>query len=869
MSSLPIFEVIPELKEGLSQRDELVLEAPPGAGKTTQIPLSLLNEPWLGSQKILMLEPRRLAARAAAERMAQTLGEAVGQTVGYRVRLDTKVTAATRIEVVTEGILSRMLQDDPSLEGIGLLIFDEFHERSLDGDLGLALAKQGRELFGDLREQPLKLLIMSATLDGDQISQLLANEQGVPAPRVQSQGRMFPVDIHYGKAYQYGERIVDRVVQTVCDVFAEETGSILVFLPGQGEISRAHQQLSERLQGVNNVVITPLFGDLSLAQQRQAIEPCAQGHRKIVLATSIAETSLTIDGVRAVVDCGLSRLPVFDPNTGLTRLTTQRVSRAAAAQRAGRAGRLEPGVCYRLWSSSQQNELPAFTPPEIQNADLSPLALQLLHWGLDDPAELDWLDVPTKASFDQALELLARLEAVRGVSQPSGVYAWSITDMGKAMLGLPTHPRLAHMMIKGRAAKKEQLVCELAALIAERDIARDQARHLGADILPRLEMLRGERKASHAAKGSVSRLRIQVKQYRRQLKQLPSSLLEKLSFEPSVLNADDNLVAGALLAYAYPDRVALSRSDQRTQYQMSNGRAVEFTQEDALCRESWLVVLSAGGQQGRRSDRIFLAAALDDTAFQKLFESQIESTVSIEWDDREGRLIAQSSQQFGRLSFNHRRLSDITDDQRRTALLELIKQRGMDLFNLSDELQQWRQRVLLVSTLDRDHPWPDLSDEGLLANLDQWMAPFLQGKTLRTLTTLTAFSKLNLSDMLHSLLPWPLPQRLGELAPTHIHVPSGSNVRIDYSTQPPVLAVKLQEMFGCTTTPAIVEGKQPLLIHLLSPARRPLQVTQDLAGFWQGSYEHVKKEMKGRYPKHPWPDNPLEAIATKKTKAKM
>lgn len=867
MSSLPILEAIPAIKAGLSQRHELVLEAPPGAGKTTQVPLSLLQEPWLGEQKILMLEPRRLAARAAAERMAHTLGEKVGQTVGYRVRLDTQVSAATRIEVVTEGILSRLLQQDPSLDGIGLLIFDEFHERSLEGDLGLALAKQGRELFGDLREQPLKLLIMSATLDGEQVSQLLVNDQGLAAPRVQSQGRMYPVDIRYGQAYQYGERIVDRVVQTVCDAIADESGSILVFLPGQGEIVRAHTQLRERLKEKDEIIITPLFGDLSLSQQRQAIEPCAAGQRKIVLATSIAETSLTIDGVRVVIDCGLSRLPVFDPNTGLTRLATQRVSRAAATQRAGRAGRLQEGVCYRLWSASQQDELAAFTPAEILNADLSSLALQLLNWGLDDPSELDWLDTPAKAPFEQALELLHRLEAVQCQRQ-GATQSWAITAMGKAMLQLPTHPRLAHMMIKGRTAGQEQLVCELAALIGERDIARDQARHLGADIQPRLEILRGERKAAHAAKGSISRLRAQIQQYRRQLSKLKYFEIEELS-DKSDLSEANPIATGVLLAFAYPDRVALRRRGQRTQYQMSNGRAVEFTQEDALCREPWLVILSAGGQQGRRSDRIFLAAAMDENIFLKTFASQFEDKVSIEWDERQNRLIAESSQQFGRLSFNHQTLTKIDDEQRRNALLELVKQRGMTLFTSTAELQQWRERILLVAEYDRDHAWPDVSDEGLLANLEQWLAPFLQGKTLTKLTKLSDFQKLDLNAMLQSLLPWPLPQRLNQLAPTHIRVPSGSNIKIDYSCQPPVLAVKLQEMFGCTQTPSVVEGKQPLMIHLLSPARRPLQVTQDLAGFWQGSYEQVKKEMKGRYPKHPWPDNPLEAIATKKTKAKM
>ncbi len=870
MSSLPIFEVISEIKSALQERNELVLEAPPGAGKTTQVPLSLLNEAWLGEQKILMLEPRRLAARAAAERMARTQGEKVGQTVGYRVRLDPKVSAATRIEVVTEGVLSRLLQDDPALESVGLLIFDEFHERSLDGDLGLALAKQGRELFGDLREQPLKLLLMSATLDGEQVANLLSNDLQQPAPIVRSQGRMFPVDIRYGQAFQYGQPIVDRVVQTVCEAVDEESGSLLVFLPGRAEISRVDRQLRQRFDGRSDLIVAPLYGDLSLAQQRQAIEPCKAGLRKIVLATNIAETSLTIDGVRVVIDSGLTRQPVFDPNTGLTRLATQRVSRAAATQRSGRAGRTEAGVCYRLWSANQQDELASFTPPEIVNADLSALALQLLSWGVSDPTELDWIDPPAAAAYQQALSLLQRLEAIEGVHQDgerNDSSRWKLTAMGRAMLQLPAQPRLAHMMVKGRQLSQSRFACELAALIEERDIGRDQDQHLGVDICARLDILRGDRRASQAVIGSVKRLQQQAKNYQKNLENIAIQALDGSVSEPSIDTQDD--LVGLLLAYAYPDRVALSRSEQNHSYQMSSGRAVEFGQHDSLSREKWLVILSAGGQQGRRSDRIFSAARLSEAAFKQAFRTQITSRVGIEWDDREEKLLAQSYDEFYRLRFNHQRLPRIDDDQKRLALMELVKDRGLSVFRFSNALTQWRRRVVLVAEHDAEQAWPDVSDEGLLNSVEQWLAPYLQGDVLRRLSRLSDFQSLDIAGMLKSLLPWSLASRLDELVPETMAVPSGASIRIDYTQTPPILAVKLQEMFGCTQTPAIIGGKLPLMIHLLSPARRPLQVTQDLSGFWTGSYEQVKKEMKGRYPKHPWPDDPLQAIATAKTKARM
>lgn len=885
---LPIMDVIPALQVALQERDEVVLEAPPGAGKTTQVPLSLLQETWLQEQKILMLEPRRLAARAAAERMAQTLNEAVGETVGYRVRLDSKVGPNTRIEVVTEGILTRLLQDDPSLEGIGLLIFDEFHERSLDADLGLALTLQGRTLFGDLREQPLKLLIMSATLDGAQVSDFLHD-----APVIRSEGRMFPVAVCYGEPYRYGERITDRVVATVLQALAEEHGSVLVFLPGQAEIAQVHRQLQERLAAheavsQQKVLLCPLYGDLSLVEQRRAIEPSADGLRKVVLATSIAETSLTINGVRVVVDSGLSRLPAFDPNTGMTRLTTQRLSKASATQRSGRAGRLQEGVCYRLWSESQHNELAAFTPAEIQQADLAPLALQLLKWGVSDPAALDWLEPPAQAPFQQALELLHKLGAAEVIqstshdhslsTQPLDTHhSWRLTAMGEAMLRLPAHPRLAHLMIQAKVLRRDKsdysrLGCELAALLSERMVmVSDGSSSSSADIQLRLDLLRGVRTAERGQKDILGRIKQQQQQFERLLSRIDIDACAQTSVPSPMVGAiRDQAAVGLLLAFAYPDRIARQRSGNRLSYQLANGRSADFFEQDSLGREEWLVVASVGGQQGRSSDRIFLAAAVEPALLFAYFAPHIVEEVGIEWDERAEKLRAEKRRKLGRLLLEQQPLVHISDVERRRALIALVQKRGLGLFEWPEALQQWRARVELLRVYGtQPNAWPDVSDAGLMQNVALWLEPYLTGTALTGISKLSHFKTLDVTAMLHGLLPWPLQQTLDEQAPQRLAVPSGSQIAIDYTSHPPVLAVKLQEMFGCLQTPTVVQGRVKLMIHLLSPARRPLQVTQDLAGFWQGSYQQVKKEMKGRYPKHPWPDNPMVAVATAKTKAKM
>jgi len=835
MNPLPIDAVLPALREALSLRHEAVLEAPPGAGKTTRVPLALLDEPWLAGQRILMLEPRRLAARAAAERLASELGEAVGETVGYRIRLDSKVGPRTRIEVVTEGILTRRLQDDPALEGVGLVIFDEFHERSLDADLALALTLNGRAL---LRDTPLRVLPMSATLEGERLAALLGE-----APVVRSEGRMFPVAVRWGRPFQSGERLEPRVLQTVLQALDEEGGSLLVFLPGQAEIRRLHEQLSEALAGRSEILLCPLHGELDLSAQRAAIEPAPAGRRKVVLATNIAETSLTIDGVRVVVDAGLARVPRFDPGSGMTRLDTQRISRASATQRAGRAGRLEPGVCYRLWSQAQHEQLAAHDSAEILAADLAGLALQLARWGVT-PAELAWLDAPPAAAFAQARELLARL----GALNPNG----SLSAHGLAMAGLPAHPRIAHLLLRGQALGLGALACEVAALLGERDILRGA----GADLHSRLVLLSGAEKAGRGAQGGVQRARQLARQYR--------GLLPKGAQE-AVADPGHPRWLGALLAFAYPDRIACQRRPGGGEYRLANGRAALFAEPDALMKHAWLVVAELGSRQGQREERIYLAADLDPALLDGVLAEQVTVRDELDWDEREGVLRTERQRRIGELVLERQALLELDEAARSRALVALVRRKGLELLPWTPELRQWQARVALLRRLDLaeqgESAWPDLSDAALLASLEDWLAPYL-GRVSR----LSHFAALDLPGILAALLPWPLPQRLDELAPAAIAVPSGSRIRLDYAEDPPVLAVRLQELFGLAATPRIAGGRLAVKLHLLSPARRPVQVTQDLASFWANTYAEVKKDLKGRYPKHYWPDDPLIAEPTARAK---
>jgi ATP-dependent helicase HrpB len=833
LPELPIHAVLKDVLDALHQRDEVVLEAPPGAGKTTIVPLALLDQSWL-QHRILLLEPRRMAARAAAQRMADLLGESVGQRVGYRIRQETKVSAATRIEVVTGGVLTRLLQDDPGLSDYSAVIFDEFHERNLDTDLGLALTLEGRALLREA-DAPLKIVVMSATLDGASIATLLQD-----APVVRSEGRMFPVEVtHLGnRARPQDPEWLTGVRDGVLQAATQHSGSLLVFLPGQREILNLQQELTGRLP--EDTQIAPLYGNLSLEQQQTAINPPRPPYRrKVVLATDIAETSLTIEGVEVVVDSGLRREPAFDPRTGMTRLHTVRISQASATQRAGRAGRLGPGFCYRLWRADET--LAPFAKAEIEQADLAPVALQMLAFGIVDPTALAWLTPPPAAAFAQALDLLESLGALQRTDA-----GMRLTAHGESIAAFPAHPRLAHMMLRGAALGLTKEACTLAAALEE----TGRPAFLGTDVARWVEVLLHDERAGRD-KGLAAwaqRARQQIRQYRDCLPSASRSCAEVHS------------PYGLLLALAYPDRIARQRHKGKPLFQLSNGRGAALDEADPLAHQPWLAVAEVGGLAGRGDDRIFAAAELDPRLFDDELKEVVREEKVLEWDDSQQRFVAERRYKIGAITWRTETLTNVTAEEKQRALAQLIRRRGLDLLPWEDHHRQWQARVELL----RQHlgdPWPDVSDPALLNTLENWLAPYLND--VRKLDDLR---RLDLSAALATLLPWPLPQQLDDWAPTHIQVPSGSRIAIDYCQNPPVLAVKLQEMFGRETTPTVAKGKVPLLIHLLSPAQRPLQVTQDLAGFWRTSYHEVKKDMKGRYPKHPWPDDPLQATATRFTK---
>lgn len=708
----------------------------------------------------------------------------------------------------------------------------------MDADLALALSLNGRALLRD--GPPLKILLMSATLEGERLSALLDD-----APVISSRGRMYPVEIRWGRPLQVGEWVEPKVVQTVLQALSDEPGSLLVFLPGQAEIRRVHEQLAEALAGRTEIMLCPLHGELDLAAQRAAIEPAPAGRRKVVLATNIAETSLTIDGVRVVIDAGLERVPRFDPASGMTRLDTQRIARASATQRAGRAGRLEPGVCYRLWSEAQHEQLAAYATAEILQADLAGLALQLARWGVQ-PGELAWLDAPPAAAFAQARDLLERLGALdaRG----------ALTTHGQAMAMLPTHPRIAHLLLRGQALGLAPQACDLAALLGERDILRGA----GADLHSRMALLSGADKASRGSAGGVQRVRQVARQLRGYLAGAGAPRAE-------VADPEHPRWLGCLLALAYPDRIARQRRAGGAEYRLANGRAALFSETDGLMKHEWLVIADLGSRQGQREERIYLAADLAVELFAGPLAEQVRSLDVLDWDEREGVLRAERQRKVGELLLDSMPLSNLDADARGQALLALVRRKGIELLAWTPELRQWQARLALLRRLDltasAHSDWPDVSNAALLARLDDWLLPYL-GKVSR----LSHFANLDLPAMLASLLPWPLPQRLDELAPKSLEVPSGSRIRIDYEHDTPVLAVRLQELFGLAMTPRIAAGRQQLLLHLLSPGHKPVQVTQDLASFWANTYLEVKKDLKGRYPKHYWPDNPLIAEPTARAK---
>jgi len=833
-SSLPIDDVLPSLCEALASSQAVVLSAPPGSGKTTVVPLALLQQPWLQGQTILMLEPRRLATRASASRMAELLEEKVGECVGYRVRFDSQVSKHTRIEVVTEGILTRRLQHDPELKGVGLVIFDEFHERNLHADLGLALCL---DIIQGLRDD-LRLLVMSATLDTAAVSTLLDD-----APVVCGDGQSFPVDIQYLDTAPK-KKLPELTITAVKRAVSEQQGDILVFLPGVGEIRR----VGDGLSGIwSEIKICPLYGDLSRDAQDQAIRPHPQGLRRVVLATAIAETSLTIEGINTVIDVGWSRLPRFDPNTGLTRLETVRVSRAAADQRAGRAGRLGPGVCYRLWTPSIQSSLQAHTSPEILDADMAPLVLELAQWGVADPAQLSWLDAPPAGAYAQAQDLLKRLDALDEQGR--------VTAAGRRMASLALHPRLAHMLLQAETVGQGDVAADLAALLSERDLMpKTMGQAKPVDLELRLQLLqRWREQGSQAviAAGGDARACKQVdklsRQYRRSL---------QLKGKPSAGGTS----IGALLANAYPDRVAQLRPASNSSYLLSSGRGASLPEGDQLGGCDYLVAaqLDAGTSEGR----IFLAATVALSELKSEQKSHIKTLSKVQWDNREQAVTSCAEDRLGALVLASHPIKKADSEAISQAMLVGIKQMGIDVLPWNDTLRAWQMRVLSLRHWQPDNEWPDVSDKVLIETVESWLAPWLAGISRKK-----HLQKLDLQAILFSMLDWEKQKLLEQGAPISIQVPSGSRKRLAYQPgEPPVLAVKLQEMFGLADTPTVCWGQVPVVLHLLSPAQRPIQVTQDLRGFWERTYAEVRKELKGRYPKHYWPDDPWCAKPTARAK---
>ena len=814
---LPIDAVLDELARTLDGHNAAVLVAPPGAGKTTRVPLALLDEPWLKNRKIIVLEPRRIAARASAERMAKTLGERAGETVGYRVRFGSKVSRATRIEVVTEGIFSRQILDDPELNGVAAVLFDEFHERSLDADLGLALARDAQT---GLRED-LRILVMSATLDGARVARLLGE-----APVISSEGRAFPVETRYlgRKADAPLER---QMADAIALALRADPGSVLAFLPGAAEIRRTQNYLAERVHDAS-IEIVPLFGALDASVQDRAIAPAPKGHRKVVLATSIAETSLTIEGVRIVVDSGVARVPRYEPDIGLTRLETVRASRAAVDQRRGRAGRTEPGVCYRLWDEPQTASLAAYTQPEILSADLSSLVLDLAQWGVSDPATLSFLDPPPAPALKEAKNLLHELGALDGDGR--------ITAEGKSLRALALPPRLARMIVDSQRLSAGEAAAEIAAVLTERGLGGDSV-----DLDTRLDSFRRDRSPRAASARSLAQ-----------------RWASQVATTQGPASEDTSPSTGIMLAFAFPDRVARNRGNGG--FVLANGRGAAVDQASALARAPYIAVAELTGTAA--NGRILLAAPIAQAEIEQHFADQIETADEISFDRGALAVRARRKKTLHAITLSEAPMALRPSAETARVLAEGLVAMGLDKLPWSKPAKQWRDRVMFLRKAEGEASWPDLSDDALAAQRETWLVPALYDKT-----SLKEFSAGELSDALMTLLPWELRARLEREAPTHFEAPTGTQLAIDYEAeQGPTIAVRLQELFGLNSHPSIAKGAVPLVLELLSPAHRPVQVTRDLPGFWRGSYAAVRSDLRGRYPRHPWPEDPASAAPTRRVK---
>jgi ATP-dependent helicase HrpB len=845
----PIDDLLPQLRASLAMHSRLVLEAPPGAGKTTQVPPALLDEAWLAGNRIVMLEPRRVAARAAAGFMARQRGESVGETIGYRIRFDNQVSGRTRIEVVTEGILTRMLQDDPTLDGIGALLFDEFHERHLPGDLGLALAL---DVQASLRPD-LRIVLMSATLDGERLADFL------DAPRLSSAGRSWPVTVAHFPARRE-EKLEQQARRMVEHALVEHPGDVLVFLPGRREIARTASALASNLAGTG-VDVLALHGELPVEQQSRVLQPDPHGHRRVVLATNVAESSVTLPGVRVVIDSGLAREPRYDPNSGFSRLDVVAIAQASADQRAGRAGRIAEGWAYRLWPQSQRLE--PQRRPEIAQVELSGLALELAAWG---NAALRFVDPPPVGALAAARELLQRLGALDGAtSDASRPDASRITALGQHMLALGTHPRLAAMLLAPPEPQERALACDLAALLEARDPLMPQAGKPRPDAMidrwNALAAFRTGRIGADMNRSALAAIDAAAKQWRRRTRCEASP--------PASVPAH---ALGDVLLHAFPDRIARQHPGDPLRYQLANGRSAKLFDDSALYGEPWLVISELRAlrlAQGDRHDSIILRAApLDEARLQRDFPERFASEDRLSWDAQARAVVALRERRFDHIVLDSRVLATPDPARCTDALLDAVRQLGLPALPWSAALTQWRARVRCLRTWLPQLELPDLSDATLLESIDDWLRPALAGKS-----RLDALSESELGDALKSRVDWSRRQQVDALAPTRIVVPSGMERRIEYAFDEdgaqalaPVLAVKLQELFGLIDTPRIADGRVPLTLHLLSPAGRPLQVTQDLKGFWARTYPEVKKEMKGRYPKHPWPDDPWNATATHRAK---